>query len=177
MSWAPNGITSTPNDAAALWSAPNWPSPERFVKSRRTATRVTLGATCLRRSNHFPLMPSYSEFIKPVYSEFINPVMLPPGWAKLSTKPPATGSATDTNTIGMLRVALPQHYQRRSTRAKNHVRRERNDFCRVPADVLRFSCGPTHVELNIATNAPTRLLQPLEETGEPGCHCGSSAGG
>ena len=35
----------------------------------------------------------------------MKPVALPPGRAKLSTKPPATGSATDTNTTGTVRVA------------------------------------------------------------------------
>ena len=44
-----------------------------------TATRVTAGAICLSSSNHFAP---------------INPVTLPPGRAKLSTKPAPTGSAT-----------------------------------------------------------------------------------
>src|SRR5205807_7138135 len=47
-------------------------------------------------SNHFPLMP---------YSVKLNPVALPPGRARLSTKPPPTGSPTFTNTIGTARVA------------------------------------------------------------------------
>src|SRR4029077_2130493 len=39
------------------------------------------------------------------YSKFGNPVMLPPGFARLETKPEVTGSATITNTIGKVRVA------------------------------------------------------------------------
>src|SRR5262245_53832711 len=41
-----------------------------------------------------------------VYSNGVNPVALPPGFAKLSTKPAPTGSATSTNTIGVVRVAF-----------------------------------------------------------------------
>src|SRR6516165_7612494 len=64
--------------------------------SRRTATRVTPGAISLSSSSHFALKP---------YSKLVNPVALPPGRARLSTKPAPTGSATAANTIGTLRVA------------------------------------------------------------------------
>ena len=40
-----------------------------------------------------------------VYSTEIKPVALPPGRAKLLTKPAPTGSATKAKTIGTLRVA------------------------------------------------------------------------
>jgi hypothetical protein len=40
-----------------------------------------------------------------LYSNNKKPVTLPPGRAKLSTKPPPTGSATAANTIGALRLA------------------------------------------------------------------------
>ena len=92
----PTGVTSTPNNDATAWIAPNWPLPEATVGSRRTATRVTLGAICLSSSSHLPLMP---------YSRFANPVALPPGRARLATKPLPTGSATAANTIGTVRVA------------------------------------------------------------------------
>jgi hypothetical protein len=57
---------------------------------------VTFGAICLSSSSHFPLKP---------YSNAIKPVVLPPGLAKVSTKPAPTGSATLANTIGTVRVA------------------------------------------------------------------------
>jgi len=45
--------------------------------------------------SHFPVMlPSKSK----------KPVRLPPGLARLSTKPEPTGSETDMNTMGMLLV-------------------------------------------------------------------------
>ena len=63
---------------------------------RRTATRFSAGAISLRSSNHFALMP---------YSNKTKPVALPPGRARLSTKPSPTGSTACANTIGTVRVA------------------------------------------------------------------------
>src|SRR5262245_42925320 len=72
--------------------APIMPAPPGIVGSRRTPTRVTRGATSLRISSHFAPMPK---------SKLRNPVMLPPGRARLSTKPLLTGSTTCANTIGI----------------------------------------------------------------------------
>ncbi len=80
---------------ATDWIAPHWPVPEGMAASRRTATRVTGGAICLSSSSHFPLRP---------YSNVRKPVTLPPGLARLSTKPAPTGSEVSVNTIGMVRV-------------------------------------------------------------------------
>ena len=49
-------------------------------------------------------MSNSSHLALKLYSNSMNPVVLPPGQAKLSTKPPPTGSATRTNTIGIVRV-------------------------------------------------------------------------
>ena len=76
--------------------APNWAFPEGLPLSRKTAARVTFGAICLSSSSHFPLR---------LYSNSKKPVVLPPGRARLSTKPLPTGSTTFTNTIGAVRVA------------------------------------------------------------------------
>jgi hypothetical protein len=40
------------------------------------------------------------------YSNTVKPVMLPPGIARLSTKPAPTGSITLPNTIGTVRVTF-----------------------------------------------------------------------
>ena len=53
------------------------------------------GAICLRISSHFAPIPK---------SKLTNPVMLPPGRARLSTKPLLTGSTTCANTIGIVLV-------------------------------------------------------------------------
>ena len=77
-------------DSCELWYA------ARIAGSWRTATRDIPGMSSLSNSNHFALMPNSAD---------VNPVALPPGRAKLSTNPPATGSVTATNTIGSVRVA------------------------------------------------------------------------
>src|SRR2546429_257091 len=89
------GLSSTCNDGATAWMAANWPIPTA-TGSRRTAARITRGAISLSNSSHFPLRP---------YSDNVKPVVLPPGCAKLATRPPPTGSVTFVNTIGTVRVA------------------------------------------------------------------------
>src|SRR5205823_5630990 len=91
-----SGLNSTPNEGATDWIEANWPIPAGIVASRRTAARVTPGAISLSSSSHLPLTP---------YSDVVNPVALPPGRARLATKPAATGSGVWVNTIGTLRVA------------------------------------------------------------------------
>jgi hypothetical protein len=60
-----------------------------------TTARVIRGVICLSSSSHLPLM---------LNSNREKPVVLPPGRARLMTKPPPTGSMTSTNTIGTVRV-------------------------------------------------------------------------
>src|SRR5215469_10023901 len=50
------GRSSTPTYGATAWIAPNWPIPAGTSGSRTTATRVTVGAICLRNSSHLPPM-------------------------------------------------------------------------------------------------------------------------
>jgi hypothetical protein len=88
-------LSSSLVDDAADWIAANWPIPAAKVGSRRTAARVTFGASSLSTSSHFPLM---------LYSNAANPVALPPGRTRLLTNPAPTGSMTPANTIGTLRV-------------------------------------------------------------------------
>src|SRR5262245_38073996 len=65
--------------------------PAGFAGSRNTATRVTLGATCLSSSSH--LVPIENSYM-------VKPVALPPGRDRLSTRPLPTASGTNTKTIG-----------------------------------------------------------------------------
>ena len=63
---------------------------------RRTPTRDIPGITSLSNSSRFPLRSRVSV---------ANPVIFPPGRAKLSTIPVATGSRIVTMTIGIVLVA------------------------------------------------------------------------
>src|SRR4029078_1236560 len=74
----------------------NWPMPAVMAGSQRTAARVTPGAICFSNSSHVP---------RKLYSNCTTPVALPPGCARLSTKPEPTGSGTFANTIGTVRLA------------------------------------------------------------------------
>ena len=66
-----------------------------MVGSRNTATRFTSGEISLSSSSHLALRP---------YSNMEKPVALPPGRARLATKPAPTGSMTPTKAIGTVRL-------------------------------------------------------------------------
>src|SRR5262249_16037340 len=63
---------------ATAWMPPNCPGPAAVARVRRPAARFTPGAISLSSSSHFALKP---------ISKLINPVTLPPGRARLSTRP------------------------------------------------------------------------------------------
>src|SRR5262249_826717 len=92
----PTAVNSTPNDGAAVWIAANPPDPAGTKGSRTTATRFTPGATSLSSSSN--LAPQLN-------SVEVKPVALPPGRARLATKPLPTGSIVFANTMGMVRLA------------------------------------------------------------------------
>ena len=58
----PSGLTSTLDNRAADWVAPNWPILEVDVGSRMTPTRVTLGAISLSSPSHFAPSRSAAAF-------------------------------------------------------------------------------------------------------------------
>ena len=119
------------------WMTANWLVLKPWVVSRSTATRVTPGAICLSSSSHFPLM---------LYSKIMNPVTLPPGRARLSTKPAPTGSTTIVNTIGTVRVACSIGPTARGATGQDDVGRERGQFRRVSANFGGISRGPANVD-------------------------------
>jgi hypothetical protein len=59
------------------------------------AARLTPGAISVSNSNHLLTI---------VGSTLMRPVRFPPGWGRPATKPSPTGSASPTNTIGMVRL-------------------------------------------------------------------------
>src|SRR5215475_6667265 len=108
----------------------NWPIPAVSVGSRNTTARVTLGAICFSSSGHFALR---------LYSNCIKPVMLPPGRAKLATRPAPTGSAvpaTQTVPIVFAGTADPVGA------GLDDVGRERHQFRRTLAKIVRLDGGP-----------------------------------
>ena len=87
-----------------------------------------------------------------LYSKIMKPVALPPGRARLSTKPAPTGSATIGNTIGTVRVACSNGATVESPVGQDDVRRERGQFCRVSANVGGIGRGPAGVDPHVAAD-------------------------
>ena len=80
------GLNSTPNDGATDLDRAELPDPRDVAQDPEGPPRASCPArSALSSSSHFPLMP---------YSNVVKPVVLPPGRARLSTKPAPTGSMT-----------------------------------------------------------------------------------
>ncbi len=146
-------LTSMPSDGATDWITAYWPIPAE-AGSRRTAARVTLGAICLRSSSHLP---------HKLYSNVMNPVALPPGRARLLTKPSPTGSTTITKTIGIVWVAcsiggtagLPETRMTSGASAANSAAYFRG--------VGGVGAWPAIVDLHVSAFGPAQSAAALEE--------------
>src|SRR5262249_45075913 len=89
--------------------------------------------------------------------------MLPPGCARLSTKPPPTGSETCKNMIGRLRATL-----RTASEAGVGCARVRSGprcgrfFC-VSAHKLNITAPKAIIDSDISSDGPSAHLQPLAQ--------------
>ena len=90
-----------------------------------------------------------------------NPVALPPGRARLETKPAPTGSMTITNTIGRVRVACSNGATVAVPVRQEDVRRERDQFRGVSANVVGIGRGPARFDPHVAAVGPAQLRQAL----------------
>src|SRR5262249_34518697 len=101
------------------------------------------------------------------YSNVVKPVALPPGRAKLLTKPAPTGSGVlrehDRHGAGRLQQ---RRYDRAST-SQDDVRREGDQFRRVPADALGIARAPPIGDAYVAAVGPAQRLQSLQELPDP----------
>src|SRR5262249_57049859 len=55
---------------------------------------------------------------------------------------------------------------------QDHIRSERNQFCRVGAKAIGITITPTVVDLQVAPDGPTQLLQSLDKGGDAALHLG-----
>ena len=122
--------------------------------SRRTATRVTPGAISLSNSSHFALMP---------YSNAVKPVMLPPGRARLATKPSADRVDHLHKYDRHVRVACCNAATRGAGRGEDHVRREPDQFRRISAKALGISMPPSGCRSSRCDRRSSPTPQPLQE--------------
>ena len=102
-----------------------------------------------------------------LYSNSMKPVTLPPGRARLSTKPAPTGSATIANTIGTVRVAC-SNGPTVALPGQDDVRRERDQFRRIFANAVGIARAPADVDPHVAADRPAQFLQPLQERRDAG---------
>src|SRR5262249_36689800 len=89
----------------------------------------------------------------------MNPVELPPGRARLETKPLPIGSATFTNTIGIVRVSLNKCDDYRSALTHDRVRPQIDQlFCERP-DFNGITGAPPNFSPQIAAFGPPKLCK------------------
>ena len=156
------GLSSTPErrrhglDHGPL-SEPSWASPDPGRQPR--ASRC--GAISLSSSSHFALRP---------YSNWMKPVALPPGRARLSTKPPPTGSTTfgehDRHACGSPAATIGD-VERRA--ANDHVRRERDQLRRVLAHARRYRRALQRLSIRrLRPTVQPNFCKPLQERRDVG---------
>jgi hypothetical protein len=119
----------------------------------KVATRVTRGAISLSSSTHFPPM---------VVSKFVKPLVLPPGRARLATKPRSTGSLTPVKAIGIVRVACCAAVNAGPPSAKNHVRRQAEDLRNCGAGLFKVVHAQLVFDREITPNCPPQLFKALQ---------------
>src|SRR5215469_9201739 len=150
-------LISIPNEGATDWIAPSRPNPVGAVVSRRTAARVTLGAISFSSSIHFALMPN---------SNSVNPVALPPGRARLATKPEPTGSLHEHDWYAA--GGSQQWPHDRGAYGEDDFRRERNQFRRVGIASPGIDCAQAVVDLQVTSDVPSQFPKSLQERGVAG---------
>src|SRR4029450_4804991 len=120
-----------------------------------TATRVTAGAASLSSSSHLPPTEKSTKS---------KPVMLPPGRARLLTKPWTTGAAICTNTMGMVVVSCRSAATLGVVLARDHVGFERDQLRCISLEALTIAGGPSIVEPGCGPVSPSKFSQPLAES-------------
>src|SRR5262249_32257407 len=91
-----------------------------------------------------------------------SPVRLPPGRARLATKPPPSGSAA-AKTIGTIAVGNND----RGSRCDNDINPEPDQLGSERSCTLVAALGPPILDRDIGTVDPAQLSQPLQERGCP----------
>src|SRR6516162_76438 len=147
----PIGLNSTPSEGPTAWIAANWPTPSGEAGSRRTTARITPGDISLSSSSNFAPTP---------YSNCVKPVALPPGRAKLSTKPADRIRHLHKHDRQRASSLLQRHHGRPAS-GQDDVRGERNQLRRLLANLGGIGRGPADIELYVAADAPACFLQSL----------------
>src|SRR5580693_8064119 len=100
------------------------------------------------------------------------PVMLPPGRARLATRPPPTGSVDIGKTMGMTAVACFT-VGTASPYVNNDVDLEPYELGRDFGDAPGPSLRPAILDRDGATLDPAQCAQPVHKSSRPRAPCGS----
>ena len=155
------GLTSTPSDGATAWMTANWPIPAAMAGIPKDRHSRHARRDLLEQFQPFPAQCCIRTCMKPV--------ALPPGRARLSTKPAPTGSATIANTIGTVRVACSNGPTVERAMGQDDVRRERDQFRRVSANVVGIGSRPSGCRsARCGRSVQPNCCQPLQERRDAG---------
>src|ERR1700738_3343185 len=120
-------------------------------------TRVTRGAISLSSSQQFP---AHAEFESGKTSGVA-------AWPRQTCHEAAADRVDGSNEHDRhAATCLLQYPDNRPGRGHNHIRRERDQFCRVFAKAIEITRAPAIVDPHVAADGPTVFLQPLCEGGD-----------
>ena len=121
---------------------------------RRSPTRVSLGTASLSIS---------SLLVFSSVAKLESPVTLPPGRARLATKPAPTGSGVLIITMGMVVVAFLRRQRRRSSCGHDQINLKTNQVRRKLRQAVSFSLRKSILDGDILSFNPSKLAQLLPE--------------
>jgi hypothetical protein len=158
------GVNSTPSDGATDWMAAYWPIPAEIAALRRTAARVTRGATSFSSSSHFPLRA----------------VLEGRETGDVPTRPSEAINNASTDWIGdhgkdnrHSASDLLERPDRGDASSQDYVWPEPNQLCRVFANFFGATCARAVLDLNITSINPAQLAQPVQKGGDAGLILGA----
>ena len=161
------GLTSTPSDGATDWIAPNWPIPVAYggIPKDRHSRHA-------RRDLLEQLQPFRAHAVFEVHEA--GGVAARPRQAFDEAGADRIGDRPRTRSArcGSPAATVP----RSSCHGQDDVRRERDQFGRVFANVVGIARGPADVDPHVAADGPARLLQPLQERRDAGLRFGIVCG-
>ena len=153
------GLNSTPNDGAAAWIRAELAAPGGYGRIPKD-----------RRSRHAGR--DLFEQLQPFPADAVFEIRETGGVAarprQAIDKAGADRIGGLRNTIGTVRVACCNGRHGRAASGQDDVRRERDQFGRVFANVVGFARGPAVVDPHVAAVGPAQLLQPLQECRDAG---------
>ena len=134
--------------------------------NRRSPTRASLGTASLSISS----LLVFSSMFK-----LENPVTLPPGRARLATRPAPTGSTALAITIGMVRSRFLRRQRRRRRRDHDQINLKTNQVRHQLRYPFRPLLGKPVLDGDILSLNPSKLAELLQEHLQQPCHTSSSA--